>query len=72
MSVQQINFGNATLKAILENPDSKVQLNIANSLWVRQGFPLIQDFLQRNPNFYKAKVTSLDFKESGGSTLINN
>ena len=72
MSLQEINSGNATLKAILENPEPKVQLNIANSLWVSQGFPLMQDFLQRNQNFYKAKVTNLDFKDPSAPTLINN
>lgn len=72
ISLQQINSANATLKAILENSDPKVQLTIANSLWAKQNYPFQQDFLQKNQNFYKAKVTNLDFSAPGAPTVINN
>lgn len=72
MSLQQINAANASLKAILENPDPKVQLSIANSLWARAGVPFKQDFLQRNQNFYKALVTNLDFSAPNAAIVINN
>ncbi|MDZ7345109.1 MAG: hypothetical protein ONA90_11420, partial [candidate division KSB1 bacterium] len=37
MSLQDINQANAELRTMLENPDPKVQLTIANSLWTRKG-----------------------------------
>ncbi len=72
MSLQQINAANATLKATLENPDPKVQLSIANSLWARAGVSFKQDFLQRNQNFYQALVTNLDFSSPNAVIVINN
>jgi serpin B len=72
MSLQQINAANATLKATLENPDPKVQLSIANSLWARAGVSFKQDFLQRNQNFYQALVTNLDFSSPNAPIVINN
>ncbi|MBD2449610.1 serpin family protein [Nostoc sp. FACHB-152] len=72
LSLADINSNNAALKNLLENPDANVQLNIANSLWVKQGFRLRPDFLQRNQQFYKAKVANLDFQDSSALSTINN
>ncbi|MBF2065791.1 MAG: serpin family protein [Calothrix sp. C42_A2020_038] len=72
LSLQQINSSYAALKEILENPDPKVQLTIANSLWANSSASLNPDFLQRNREYYKARVTNLNFNESGAADQINN
>ncbi|MGH8000114.1 MAG: serpin family protein [Brasilonema sp.] len=72
LSLEQINSSNAVLKKFLENPDPKVQLTIANSLWVNQNFSLKPEFLQTNQEFYKAEVSNLDFSDSGSPAIINN
>ena len=72
MSLQDINQGNDTLKATLENADPAVQLSIANSLWVKQGIGFKPDFMQRNQQFYGAKVTELDFGKPDAPKIINN
>lgn len=72
MSLQDINQANETLKASLENADPDVQLAIANSLWANQGIPFKPEFLQSNRQFYKAKVTELDFARQDAPRIINN
>jgi serine protease inhibitor len=72
LSLQEINSSNAALKTLLENPDSGVQLAIANSLWANQDATFNPDFLQRNREFYQAKVTNLDFKDASAPNIINN
>ncbi len=72
MNLQQINSSYAKLKASLENPDSQVTLNIANSLWADKNASLKPDFIQNNQDFYQAKVTSLDFADTGTASIINN
>ncbi|MGB3654603.1 MAG: serpin family protein [Rivularia sp. (in: cyanobacteria)] len=72
MNLQQINSSYAKLKASLENPDSQVTLNIANSLWADKNASLKPDFIQNNQDFYQAKVTSLDFADTGAASIINN
>lgn len=72
LSLQQINSSNAALKTLLENPDPKVQLTIANSLWANSNASLNSSFLQRNRDFYASRVTNLDFSDSGAANTINN
>lgn len=72
MSLQDINQGNNTLKATLENADPAVQFSIANSLWAKQGVAFKPDFMQRNQHFYGAKVTELDFGKPDAPKIINN
>jgi serpin B len=72
MSLQDINQANDTLKATLENADPAVQLSIANSLWAKQGVAFKPDFMQRNQQFYGAKVTELDFGKPDAPKIINN
>ena len=72
MSLNELNRANANLKALLENPDSGVQLAIANSLWARQGTPFKPAFIQRNRDFYGAQITELDFAAPESVATINN
>jgi serpin B len=72
MNLAQINSSYAQLKASLENPDSQVMLNIANSLWADKNTTLKSDFIQNNQDFYQAKVTNLNFSDAGASSTINS
>jgi serine protease inhibitor len=72
LTLQQINSSNAALKSLLENPDPKVQLAIANSLWANQNASFNPDFLQRNRDFYKAKITNLNFTDAQAPSMIND
>ncbi len=71
LTLDEVNAGNAQLIALLQNPDPKVQLAIANSLWGRQGITFKPDFLQRNTQFYQAKVSTLDFTAPDAANTIN-
>lgn len=71
MSLEEINGANVALKKTLTNLDPKVQLSIANSLWARKGVQFKQDFIQRNKDFYAARVSELDFNNPKASKTIN-
>jgi len=71
MSVEEINAAFADLRSILQNPDPKVELSIANSLWARQGAQFYEDFLQRNREYYGAEVAELDFDLPDAADRIN-
>lgn len=72
INLEALNQANADLKALLENPDPKVQLSIANSLWARQGVPFKPEFIQQNQQFYQAKLTELNFADPRAVPTINN
>jgi len=61
LSLDDVNNANAELRVALANPDPKVQLNIANSLWAKQGVPFRPEFVAANRAYYAAEVTNLDF-----------
>jgi len=72
LNLQEVNQANNTLKASLENADPAIQLAIANSLWAKQGFTFKPEFIQKNQQFYSAKVTELDFSKPDSKNMINN
>lgn len=71
ITLAELNQANADLQALLQNPDPKVQLAIANSLWARQDVPLKPDFLQRNQQFYGAEINNLNFNDPQAIRIIN-
>lgn len=72
MNYAELNKGYAQLRQALENPDPKVELNIANSLWARKDVAFNPDFIQRNKQFYGAEVTTLDFLNATAPNTINS
>ena len=56
VSAEDVNRAFRDLSAGLANPDPKVQLQIANSLWGRRGGTFKPDFIQRNRDYYKAEI----------------
>lgn len=71
-NLQEINQANADLKASLKNPDPKVQLSIANSLWTKESIPFKPEFLQIIQNFYQGEVKNLNFSNPTAPSMINN
>ncbi len=71
MDLEEVNAAFADLHTILQNPDPKVELAVANSLWARQGKKFYEDFLQRNEDYFGAEVTELDFDRPDAAATIN-
>lgn len=71
LTLQEINAAYAELKNSLINLDGKVELNIANSLWLNKNYRFHPDFIQRNQAFYQAKVTNLNFGDPTALQKIN-
>ncbi len=67
----ELNRAHSALSGELENPDPRVQLQIANSLWAGKGIPFNPEFIARNKQFYGAEVTSLNFADPGAPAIIN-
>jgi len=71
MSLDEVNRAFADLRAALNPNDPKVQLTIANSLWVRNGFKMNPAFVERNKQHFGAEVTNLDFGTPAAADTIN-
>lgn len=55
----------------LKSVDEKVIMEIANSIWYRQGFNVEQGFLDINQLYYNAEISELDFNSSDALDIIN-
>ena len=71
IKLSDVGMANAALLAALRTADPKVQLEIANSLWVRKGLGLSPKFVETNTEYYEAKVTELDFADPEAPDIIN-
>jgi len=72
MSLEEVNRAFADLKSTFAPDDPKIQLKIANSLWVRNGFVLNPLFIARNKQHYGAEIATLDFADPSAAKTINS
>jgi serpin B len=47
-------------------------LEIANSMWIDEGFPVEQEFIGLNADYYDAEVREIDLQTAGALESINN
>ena len=55
----------------LPNVDNNVQCDIANSIWYRNGFNVLQEFIDDNQQYLDAEVQGLDFENPNAKDIIN-
>ncbi|NES70011.1 MAG: serpin family protein, partial [Okeania sp. SIO2D1] len=67
MSLEEINEANQELGNLLDSLNPEIKLYIANSIWIQQGLPFYQSFVQTNQEFYQSQV-----KEIQSIEIINN
>lgn len=72
VDVEQFNEASKNIMTVLANPDPKVKLEIANSIWIDQDFKVKPDFVSRNRDNFGAEVTNLDFKAELAAKTIND
>lgn len=72
LSTDDININNQHLSETLMSVDDRVDFKIANSIWYRDGFSVLPNFISTNENFYNAEVSALDFSDPGSKDIINN
>lgn len=71
MNHADINQSSSALMTKLKSSDPKIELQIANSLWARQGVQFNPAFLDRNRQFFGAEVAALDFASPQAVKTIN-
>lgn len=71
LAQDQINETYRDLIKGLTSCDEKVLLEIANSIWYRMGYPVLDGFLNVNNDYYNAEVRELDFAAPDAKDIIN-
>ncbi|MGH9846000.1 MAG: serpin family protein [Blastocatellia bacterium] len=70
-ALADVNQASAELMKTLKSADPKIELAVANSIWIRKGMNFRADFLARNRQYFGAEATSLDFAAPQSLTRIN-
>lgn len=69
---ERLNDNNLALFYLLQEADPAVKLQIANSLWGREGTAFDQDFIDCNKKYYNAVLRELDFDSPAAARAINS
>ena len=71
-SVSDVNAGYHSLMALLQTLDPDVKLQVANSVWYRNTFPVLPAFLDTTKGEFGAAVQGLDFDNQAASLAAIN
>ncbi len=69
--ISNINQESLGLINLLKNPDPKVQLSIANSVWAKKDINFNQNFIDTLKSYYNAESSVLDFANPNSVKTIN-
>jgi serine protease inhibitor len=71
LTTEQVNDSYKSISGLLQNLDPNVTMNIANSVWVRNGFPVLPSFLSDCSTYFDAEAATLDFASPDAVQTIN-
>lgn len=69
---QEINESYQSLIQLLTKIDSKVIMQIANSIWYRNTIPVKPDFIETNKKYFNAVINPMNFNDPATVNIINN
>ena len=68
---QEVNESYKVLMDQLVQLDDRVAFSIANSIWYKLGYNVLEDFITTNETYFDAAVQELDFSDPGAVDIIN-
>jgi serpin B len=71
LTQEQINQGYSDLTDLLTTLDPTVTIELANSIWARNGFPVQPDFMTRVRTSFDAEAQNVDFGDPATLPRIN-
>jgi len=71
LSMSEVNLGYRGVIDLLRGLDGSVEFTLANSLWVRTGLTVEQEFLGNLRTYFDADARTLDFAAPGAAGTIN-
>ena len=71
IEADELNQANASLMNLFHSSSEKIQLNIANSIWLNENFHFQDDFAQNNRDYFNAEIQEIDIFDSESPKMIN-
>jgi serine protease inhibitor len=72
LEMPEVNAAYRDLIALLRGLDSRVEMEIANSVWTHLGYPIEPAFLQTAQTYFDARAEELDFSDPTSVRVIND
>lgn len=73
INLSELNNSNVSLMAmLLQRNSNKIQLNIANSIWLNDDYHFRKEFAQTNKDYFNAKIQGIDVHDSQSPKIIND
>ncbi len=69
---EEINQTYLSLMTFLSDLDSRVIFTVANSAWIREDFPVKDDYISTLETYFGAEIAKLDFSDPASVDVINN
>jgi serine protease inhibitor len=71
LTLEEVNRSYQNLMSQMPGLDPDVEFSIANSMWYKLGFQVLQTFVDVNKEYFDAEVREVDFSDPGTVDLIN-
>lgn len=72
LNINELNKANASLMSMLHNHSNKVQLNVANSIWLNNDYHFQNVFSKNNQDYFNAKIEEMDVMNPDSPAKIND
>ncbi|MFO7932583.1 MAG: serpin family protein [Bacteroidales bacterium] len=69
---QEVNESYQDLMDQMVRLDEQVKFSIANSIWYRLGYQVLEEFITTNRTYFDAMVSELDFSDPQSVEIIND
>ncbi len=71
LTLEEVNEAYHSLIELLRNLDPRVEFLLANSIWYREGVPVLPEFIELNRRYFDAEVIELNFSDPTSVDVIN-
>ncbi|MDA3927847.1 MAG: serpin family protein [Prolixibacteraceae bacterium] len=71
LTTDEINQSYQSLVKALLEADDKVTLGVAQSIWYREGYNVLDNFISINQKYFDAEVNELDFGRDDAKDIMN-
>lgn len=72
LSPDDLNRANASFMTLLDQNSDKIQLNIANSIWLNNEYRFQEEFAKTNKDYFNAEIKEIDIQNSQSPKMIND
>lgn len=72
LAPEEMNKANASLVTKLASDSEDIELNIANSIWVKEGYTFRESFTESSQDYYNAKIETIDVTDPASADSIND